>query len=172
LSHSCPPPSESSPPYPISHSISREPVFSFGQDILLLKVGEASITSFLEPLNPLLKALLSVGFHPSVDNLTDGDIGIDAMEVHIFHELLVVHVIGLEKRIVTAVEFERENVMPFAEAAVKGRRGFHPFPLQIKFHKAMIDEKVGSDEINELFCGKMVADIGKSDTGGDTTGPS
>jgi hypothetical protein len=63
-------------------------------------------------------------------------------------------------------------MMPFAKIAVESRCGFHPFPLQIKFYKTVINKKVTPYEFNELFCSKMIPDIGKTNPRGDTTGSS
>jgi hypothetical protein len=83
------------------------------------------------------------------------------MKFDIFHEFLIVHIIGLKERVFTAIEFKGQDFMPSAKAAVEGRRSFHPFPFQVKLYETMVDEKIAANEINKLFGGKMVPDIRK-----------
>jgi hypothetical protein len=63
-------------------------------------------------------------------------------------------------------------MMPFAKIDVESRRSFYPFPLQIKFYKTVINKKITPYEFNELFCGKMISDIGKPYTRWNSTSPS
>jgi hypothetical protein len=62
--------------------------------------------------------------------------------------------------------------MPFAEVAVEGRGSFHPFPIQPKFRKAMVNEKIASQEFNQLLGRKMVPNICKTNSGRNAAGPS
>jgi hypothetical protein len=94
------------------------------------------------------------------------------MKSHIFHKPLTLQIIRLEDRILTAIELKRGNTMPFAKIAVESRGSLHPFPFQPKFRKTMIDEKVISQEFNQLLGRKMVPDISKTNTGRNAAGSS
>jgi hypothetical protein len=69
----------------------------------------------------------------------------------------------LEKRVLTAIEFKRRNVMSSTKTAVESRRGFHPFPLEIEFDKTVINKKIGSDKIDQLFRGEVIPNGSKAD---------
>jgi hypothetical protein len=92
------------------------------------------------------------------------------MIIDIFHKPLILQIIGLEKRIVTPVKLKRWNMVLSAKINVESRSGLYPFPLQIKFHETVVDEKVTPHELNELLCGKMIPDISKTNTGRNATG--
>ena len=109
----------------------------------------------------------TISFFPCRHNLIDRNVFVDSMKSYIFHELLLLRIIRLEKRILTAIELKRWHVVPSTETAIESRCGFDPFPFQIKFYKAMIDEKIASDEVEELLCGEVITNICKPDTRGD-----
>jgi hypothetical protein len=154
------------PPYPISRensrkSFNRKSFNLFNENIFFFKVREASITFLFESPDPGLNTFLAISLFPGGHNIIHRYICIDPVEFDIFHEFLIVHIIGLKERVFTTIEFKGPHVMPSAKAAVEGGRSFHPFPFQVKLYETMVDEKIAANKINKLFCGKMVPDIRK-----------
>jgi hypothetical protein len=70
----------------------------------------------------------------------------------------------MKNRIFTAIEFKGENLMSLAELWVKCRRCLYPFAIQVKLGKTMVDKKIRSEKLDELFGGKVIANVGKTDS--------
>ncbi len=124
------------------------------------------------PHDPLVDASFPVSLLPCADNLRNRDIGIGSAVFEVFHELLLLEVVCLEEGIPAPIEFQRRNPVPLAEFLVKGGRGLDPFILEMELHEAMIDKKVGPDELDQLPGRQVISDSGEPQAGRDSTGPA
>ena len=133
------------------------------QNFLPVEIGKALSPRLFESPDPAIDSVFAIDLAPGFYNAIDRDICLDSMKFHVLHEFPVFPVVRLEQGILTAIEFEGRNIVPLAEFKVEGRGYFHPFFFKIEFDKTVIDEKVGSDEVNELPCGEVISDGCKAD---------
>jgi hypothetical protein len=54
--------------------------------------------------------------------------------------------------------------VPPTKLSVEGRSCLHPLSLKVEFDKAVIDEEVGTHEVEQLPGGEMIANGGKTET--------
>ena len=129
----------------------------------MVKVTRLTVFILSEHLDPPIYTLLAVSFIPGGNDGVNGYIAVRSMIFNILHVLLVFLIEWMKEGVLTPIEFQWLHLMLFTELPVEGRGGFDPLPVQVEFHKAMIDENVTPHVIQQLPCGQVILDDCKTD---------
>ena len=122
---------------------------------------------FFLKLSTSLNAPTAIGFFKSSHDLSHWNIRETSVKFEILHELPVLGIVGLENRILPAVEFERRHAVFPAELLVKGRCRLHPLPFKEKLGKSMVGEDVRAEKFQQLPRCKVIAYGRKTGAGRD-----
>src|SRR2546422_4185919 len=80
------------------------------------------------------------------DDVGHRHIGVHTALAHVLHVAPAGAVIGLEDRVLAAVELERGDTEPLAERSIERRGGLDPALLQLELDVAVVVEHVAADQ--------------------------